>query len=247
MKTKGVMKMGAIHKRTWVLLLLAGLPLEVSQGQTLVREYIYAGNRLIATVIATDGPLPTITSLTANPLSGTSTTITVIVSGNPGYANLGVINLLVNSFLDGRYACYVAVVPSGNGATVYLVDDFGNAGGPYASVAIPGSTGQASNSQCTISAVGSSISMSGNQLTVSLKITFNISFAGAKVIYAAARDLAGQNSGWQPAGTFFVGTPTFSVSPSAGTGASQTFSFTLAPPSGGSWSNSSPIVKCVIE
>lgn len=190
---------------------------------------------------------PTINSLAASPLSGASTTITVAVGDNAGYPNLGVINLLVNNFLDGRNACYVAVVPLGNTATVYLVNDVGDAGGPYTSLVIPGSSGQASNSQCTITAAGSSFSFSGNLMTVSLKMTFTTSFAGAKVIYAAARDLAGQNTGWQSAGTFFVGVPTFSVNPSAGIGTSQTFSFTLTPPSGGSWTNSNPVVNVLLN
>src|SRR5262249_14471888 len=52
---------------------------------------------------------------------------------NPGgAANLGVLNVLMSTALDGRHACYLAYVPAGlTSGTLLLVNDNGDAGGPY--------------------------------------------------------------------------------------------------------------------
>jgi hypothetical protein len=118
-----------------------------------------------------------------------------------GWQSISVANILINNFVDGRNACYVAVVPSGAGAgSVYLVDDAGNSGGPYQGMVLPGS-GTVQNSQCSISGKGSWISGSANTLTVKLSVTFKAAFAGNRIIYMAAREAAGANSGWQALGT----------------------------------------------
>jgi hypothetical protein len=110
-----------------------------------------------------------------------------------------VLNILIKTPY-GRNACYIAFVQSI--ATLVLVNDAGDAGGPYAgAIAIPGS-GTVSNSQCTVNAVGSSVSGSGNVLTLTLNISFTGSFAGDRVVYVAARDNAGNNTGWQAKGNY---------------------------------------------
>ena len=110
--------------------------------------------------------------------------------------------MLIASALDGRHACYIAFVPSGaNSGSVYLVDDAGDAGGPYQGLVLPGG-GTVSNSQCTISGAGSSVSGSGNNLTLTLVTTFSAAFAGNKVVYTSAQDKSGTNSGWQALGTW---------------------------------------------
>ena len=82
--------------------------------------------------------------------------------------------------------------------------DAGDAGGPFAgAVAIPGS-GTVANSQCSINAALSSVSGSGNTLTLTLHITFTGNFAGDRIVYAAARDNAGNNTGWQAMATITV-------------------------------------------
>jgi len=114
------------------------------------------------------------------------------------------VDVLINSALDGRHACYVAFVPSGaSGGSVYLVDDAGDAGGPYSGMVLPGS-GSVSNSQCMISGIGSSVNGSGNTLTLTLAITFTQSFAGNQVFFLSARNNNGQNSNWQSLGTVAV-------------------------------------------
>src|SRR5204862_473488 len=75
-------------------------------------------------------PVPTSTS----PSSGNLTTQSFTFSFNApnGFNSLNVVDVLINNALDGRHACYVAFVPATTTlGSVYLVDDAGNAGGPY--------------------------------------------------------------------------------------------------------------------
>jgi hypothetical protein len=147
------------------------------------------------------GAGPRALSVEPGATSGTSGIYTFTFSDSNGWQAINVANILINNFVDGRGACYVAVVPSGAGAgSVYLVDDAGNAGGPYQGMVLPGS-GMVQNSQCSISGAGSSMSGSGNNLTVTLAITFKAAFAGNRIVYTAAREAAGANSGWQALGT----------------------------------------------
>jgi len=115
-----------------------------------------------------------------------------------GWQDLSVVNFLINSAIDGRHACYVAFVPSTS--SLLLVDDAGDAGGPYFGMVLPGS-GSVSNSQCSISA--GSFTASGATLTLTLTITFTQGFAGNQVLYLAARSNT-LNSNWQAVGSVSV-------------------------------------------
>ncbi len=109
-----------------------------------------------------------------------------------GFESLGVVNVLINTALDGGSACYIAYSrPAG---VLYLVDD----AGPDAGLAALnlGSNATVSNSQCTIHGADSSAVGSGNHLTLTLRIEFKPAFAGYRVAYLAARDNSGGNSGW---------------------------------------------------
>lgn len=178
---------------------------------------------------------PTITSVNDSPISGYSSTITVTVSDANGYQSIGLVDLLINNYLDGASACYVAFVPSSASAGyIYLVNDAGDPNGDFAPnspFGVPG-TGSASNSQCTISGSGVFASASGNTLTLTLSIAFTAAFDGGKVLYTAAQDTSGGDSGWQSANTFTVGTPLFSIVPPSGIGMSQTFTFNVADANG---------------
>lgn len=138
--------------------------------------------------------------LSLSPASGSGVTGTFVFDFEDpdGAGDLSVLNVLVNSSLDGRQSCYLAYVPSSASAgTVLLVNDNGDAGGPFAgSLALPGS-GMIQNSRCQISAAGSSVSTVGNRLTLILNMTFTGSHAGRRILYLAARDRAGNNSGWR--------------------------------------------------
>jgi len=73
----------------------------------------------------------------------------------------------------------------------------------------------------------------GTTLTLTLNMTFAAGFVGNKVIYQAARDLQGGNSGWQPLGTWGVpgaaiaGPSVGGVTPARNTTAEQTYVFTF--------------------
>ena len=109
-----------------------------------------------------------------------------------GFANLNVVNVLINTALDGGRACYIAYSrPAG---VLYLVDDSGPDAG--VSALTLGSNATVSNSQCTIHGADSSAVGSGNQLTLTLRIVFKPAFSGYRAVYLAARDMAGGNSGW---------------------------------------------------
>jgi hypothetical protein len=134
---------------------------------------------------------------------GTAQTLTFVLTDSKGAGDFGVVNVLVNNFIDGRHACYLAYVAASN--TLYLVNDAGDAGGPFAgSLVLNGSPGTIQNSQCGISGTGSSASL-GNTLMLTLNITFKAAFAGNRIVWAAGRDAAGgNNTDWQAVGTWTV-------------------------------------------
>jgi len=133
--------------------------------------------------------------------AGYNTTITATFADTAGYLNLHVIDVLINNVLDGRQACYIAFVPSGvNSGSLFLVDDAGDSGGPYAGTTLPGS-GIVQNSQCTVSGAASG---AGTLLTLTLNVTFNTAFGGDKIVYASAGDQSGANTNWQALGTWSV-------------------------------------------
>jgi hypothetical protein len=123
-----------------------------------------------------------------------------------GFADLAVVDVLINSSLNGIGACYLAFVPTGAASgSLYLVDDGGDAGGPFVGGFVLGTSGaSASNSQCSISADGSSLSAAGNTLILNLAISFSSTFTGNQVFYLAARNNSTGNSGWQALGSVTV-------------------------------------------
>jgi hypothetical protein len=156
-------------------------------------------------------------------------TFTFTFNDPAGWQDLGVVNILINNFLDAGKACYIAYSrPDG---VLYLVNDVGDGLLPALTLGSSGSTG---NHQCTINGAGSSAVGSGNALTLTLNMSFTASFAGNKVIYMAARDLRGNNSGWQALGTWgapplpATGPTVGSVSQARTTGSgSVTYTFTF--------------------
>ena len=147
---------------------------------------------------------PNSSSLTPATSSAQTQQFTASWQDQSSYLNITAAQILVNASLDGAHACYVAFQPSGaNSGTVLLVDDAGDAGGPFQSLALPGS-GTVSNSQCSISGAGSSVSASGNTLSLMLSITASASFQGTRVVWTAAQTGSGGNTGWQPMGVWNV-------------------------------------------
>jgi hypothetical protein len=91
-----------------------------------------------------------------------------------------------------------------------------------------GTSGTLQNSQCAIALAGSSVAVSGNALTLNLAMTFSSTFNGSKNVYIFAAS-GSASSGWQTRGTWSVPAGAAavvtadSVSPSTGSGATQTF------------------------
>ncbi len=116
-----------------------------------------------------------------------------------GIANLGVVNILVNDFLDGRSACYLAYTVADK--RLFIVEDTAS-GGPLIG---PGSLGVRdflSNSQCMVNLETSSETRTATNLDLKLDLTFSDKLAGDRVVYMAARNANGvRNSGWQGKGT----------------------------------------------
>ena len=135
--------------------------------------------------------------------AGVTQTVTFTIADANGASGIGIVNLLVNNFIDGREACYLAYVSAAN--SLFLVDDAGDAGGPFAgSIQLNGS-GSIRNSQCSVSGQGSSAVASGNQLTLTLAITFLSPLTGNRIMWVAGRDAAGSNNtGWQAIGTALI-------------------------------------------
>ena len=160
--------------------------------------------------------------------SGLSQEMTFTFTDARGWQDLDVVDILIDNFLDGREACYLAY--SRTAGVLYLVND---AGTELLPALAPGSQGSTANSQCTVNGTGWSVAGNANTLTLTLDLTFAYNFAGNKVIFMAARDLEGGNSGWQPLGSWNVpGAVTFpaviGVSPASGAGSSQAFTFTFS-------------------
>jgi len=136
--------------------------------------------------------------------SGTSQQFQITVNDTKGAGDIGVVNVLINNFIDGRNACYLAYATASN--TLFLVDDAGDAGGPFAgSMVLNGGNAGIQNGQCSVNGSGSSVSSAANQMTLTLNISFTAAFAGNRVVYVAGRDRTdGNNTDWQALGTFTV-------------------------------------------
>jgi hypothetical protein len=129
------------------------------------------------------------------------TTYSFTYADTNGISDLAVLNILVNSAIDGRHACYLAFVPPTG--QLFLVDDAGDAAGPFAGGATFPNPAAITNSQCTAGGAGSAVSINGNSLTLTLPITLTQSFAGNQLFFLAARSNS-VSSNWQPMGSVAV-------------------------------------------
>jgi len=195
----------------------------------LQKEYVRLGERIVAIdtfAQANSTPKPDAVSPVAGSGSGT---FTFTFSDPDGVNNLNVVNVLINSALDGNNACFLAyVVPS---QILVLV------GGTPETLVLPSSASM-ENNQCQILGTGSSFNLSGTTLTLTLNIIFKPAFQGRKAIYLAANDASGANSGRQAMGVRYVTIPTspapqiISLSPGRVSARRQQIVATYAHPSG---------------
>ncbi|MBZ2177552.1 MAG: SBBP repeat-containing protein [Acidobacteria bacterium] len=182
-----------------------------------------AGFSAFLTKYTATSQTPAVGTLSPTATSGTQQSFTFSFTDPDGATDLGVVNVLINNFLNGERACYIAFDLPSN--FLFLVNDVGDG---VTALPLSGS-GTTSNGQCTIVGAGSSATVSGNTLTLTLVIQFNATtFSGRKVVYLAARDSDQNNSGWQPMGTYSVGAApatnpmVVSLTPNSGTTNSAT-------------------------
>jgi hypothetical protein len=173
---------------------------------------------------------PSVQSLSPITGTGVTQTFTMVYSDPNGLSDLSDVLVLFNTPLKLSSACAVVYVPRAN--QMYLYDD---AGTGFSTGVTPGSSASVSNSQCALSGKGSSLSTSGNSLTLNAALTFSSTFVGSKNVYL---DAVGKthSSGWVKEGTWIPsseGPPSVvSLSPTTGTGSTQTFTAIYSDPNG---------------
>ena len=180
------------------------------------------------------GPV-TVTADSVLPASGSglSQTFALQYSDSNGATDLSTAWLYVTAAFNANAAnsCLMYYAQSTN--TLYLLNDAGTAWGNGGAV---GSAGTVSNSQCGVNLASSSVGTAGTHLTVNLALTFAGSYAGAKSVYTYAAN-GTVSSGWQNLGTWTVGAAATvtadSVTPSSGSGLSQTFALQYSDTNGG--------------
>jgi hypothetical protein len=133
--------------------------------------------------------------------AGTSQAFTFTVTDTQGTNNLTILDVLINNTLEPRHACYLAYLPANK--RLVLVNDAGDAGGPFAGSTTPnGATGNIQNSQCIITSA--TVNTTPNALSITLDIQFKKSFAGSRVVYASAQDNTEKSTGWQAVASWTV-------------------------------------------
>jgi hypothetical protein len=195
--------------------------------------WMYANNATVNSGWVQEGTwtvttAPTPVSVTPSSGAGNAKVFSFVFSDPGGAGNILSLQLDINATLATTSACYFYYTPATN--QIYLAN---NAGSFTTPVTI-GTAGTATNSQCTLNAGTSTVTTSGNNLTLNLALSFQSSFNGAKNTYMEVYD--GEDSGWVSKGTWTVTGPPAptSVTPSSGTGTSQTFAFLFSDPAGAS-------------
>lgn len=142
---------------------------------------------------------PQVTSLSPTRSTALRQTYSTVFTHPAGISNFNVLNILINSALDGGRACFLAYVQAAG--ELYLVNDVGDdLIGPLTwTSSTPASI---ANSQCRIHRSTSNVATTSTTVTLNLDIElFSHTMGGNRIFYAAARDTANNNSGWQIMGT----------------------------------------------
>lgn len=184
--------------------------------------------------VATGNSAPAVNPVSPSSGSGFSQTFSISASDANGATDIASISVVFNSNLSFGQACYFTYERALNRFSL-----FNDAGTGIQATISPGASGSVENSQCRISGSGLSVQTSATTITLSLPLTFKSGFAGAKTVYVSAVDSTSLSSGWQNRGSWTVpsennsGPNVVAVSPSSGTGSTQSFTFTLTDASGG--------------
>jgi len=139
---------------------------------------------------------PSVVSLNPTSGSGSTGTFTFVASDPNGVGDLSSVAIVVNLFLSASQSCYARYYVANN--AVFLQNDAGN---DWASNGSPGAASGLGNKQCWINLQSSSVS-SGSNLTITLAISFQPQFNGAKSVWIEAHDNEDGSSGWQQLGSW---------------------------------------------
>ena len=180
------------------------------------------------TITQTTVGTPAVVSVTPSSGSGASQVFVLDYSDTAGAANLQQVWVYFNATLanPASGACLLYYnVPTNQ---INLLDDNGTAW----QASTLGSATTLQNSQCSINVATATVSLGANTLTWNVQMTFKPAFTGAKKTYLHAVDASGSSSGWQQLGSWTLGGTTgapaaVSVTPSSGSGASQTFALAI--------------------
>jgi uncharacterized protein YhjY with autotransporter beta-barrel domain len=177
---------------------------------------------------------PTVSSVSPSSGSGASRVFRLNVGDPNGYGDLISTQFVIDQGIGRTNTCHLAYGPDTN--LIFLLND---ARTQWLGAVPLGSSGTLANSQCSLNLGASSASGSGNALAVDLNLSFSAGFAGSKNLYVYTLDRQSQTSGWQTEGTWTVPggvtqqPPAIgSVSPSSGSGSSQTFRLNVSDPNG---------------
>lgn len=131
-------------------------------------------------------------------------TFTITATHPSGYSAVTGINLLINSALDGKDACWLYYAPSGsNGGTLSLASDDESAWSTTPISAIWNRTNPIlQNSQCSTSGGPVTVTGSGDTVTLTITLTMGPNFRGTRNVYLRASDQAGENTGYELMGNF---------------------------------------------
>jgi len=182
---------------------------------------------LTLTVIAAapSGGNPVANSSVPSAGSGPGERFSFTVSDQGGSGFITGVAILFAPTLNTTNACYLIWDRTAN--TVSLTyDNPANGQTPFT----PGANGIATNEQCTMNAANSTVIMDSTQVVVTMDLTFNSTFYGAKNIYLYASE-GTANSGWTAVGSWTVtggASEANSVSPASGNGSTSTFTFTVS-------------------
>ncbi|MBL8240042.1 MAG: hypothetical protein JNM66_21655 [Bryobacterales bacterium] len=178
---------------------------------------------------------PILAAATPSASSTVTQTFSATARDPNGFADLSRIYFLVNdSPTIPSGSCHGFYDRATNSILLYN-DALSAVSGPIT----PGTSGTVQNSQCAVNGASSSVTASGTDLVLNLNITRQGAYAtGAKTLYFWVVDNANAGTGWIAASTWTLGVaqqqpPTVaSVTPSASSTITQTFSATTRDPNG---------------
>ena len=171
------------------------------------------------------GGVPVANSVAPSSGAGPSNRFSFTVSDAGGSSFITGLTGLIAASLNTTGACYVVYDRTAN--TISLAYDNPANG---ASPVTPGGNQIVSNSQCTLKASDSTVTIGTTTVVVTVDLTFNANYFGAKNIYLDAIE-PGFTSGWTTVGSWTVtgGAPVAnSASPASGSGLSPGFTFTVS-------------------